>query len=51
MSMELFVEIRNDLRPDPEYDPICCIFYSVFNDTPNSAPLISGKVSTIFFKF
>lgn len=43
--MELFVETRLDLNPDPEFDPISCIFYTVFHDAPNSQGLTSGKSS------
>ena len=34
LSMELHIESRGDLRPDPEFDPIKVIFYSVFDDVP-----------------
>ena len=34
MSVELHVETRGDLRPDPEFDSIKAIFYSIFNDVP-----------------
>ena len=34
MSLELHVETRGDLRPDPEFDSIQGIFYSIFNDVP-----------------
>lgn len=40
--MELFVETRFDMNPDPEYDPISCIFYTVYHDAPNSQKLKSG---------
>ena len=32
--MEIHAETRADLRPDPEFDAIRCIFYSVLNDVP-----------------
>ena len=34
LSLELHIETRGDLRPDPEFDPVVCIFYSIFNDVP-----------------
>lgn len=45
--MELFVETRFDLNPDPEYDPISCIFYTVFHDAPNAQGLESGTYLTL----
>lgn len=45
--MELFVETRFDLNPDPEYDPISCIFYTVFHDAPNAQGLKSGTYLTL----
>ena len=33
-SMELHIETRGDLRPDPEYDTIKIIFFSIFDDIP-----------------
>ena len=34
MSVELHCRNRGDLRPDPESDEICAIFYSILNDVP-----------------
>lgn len=34
LSVEVHVETRGDLRPDPEVDGIQVIFYSIFNDIP-----------------
>ncbi|XP_041950538.1 DNA polymerase zeta catalytic subunit [Alosa sapidissima] len=34
MSMELHARTRRDLEPDPEFDPICALFYSFSSDTP-----------------
>ena len=34
MSVELHCRTRGDLRPDPESDEICAIFYSILNDVP-----------------
>ncbi|XP_041353976.1 LOW QUALITY PROTEIN: uncharacterized protein LOC121371842 [Gigantopelta aegis] len=36
LSMELHVETRGDLRPDPEVDSIQVLFYSILNDVPPS---------------
>lgn len=33
MSMELHARTRRDLEPDPEFDPICALFYCVSSDT------------------
>ena len=34
MSIEVHARTRGDLRPDPEFDSICAIFYSILNDVP-----------------
>ena len=34
MSLEVHVTTRANLRPDPEFDAIRCIFYSLLNDVP-----------------
>ncbi|XP_051510617.1 DNA polymerase zeta catalytic subunit-like isoform X2 [Myxocyprinus asiaticus] len=34
MSMELHARTRRDLEPDPEFDPICALFYCLSSDTP-----------------
>lgn len=36
--MELHARTRRDLEPDPEFDPICALFYCVSSDTalPNT---------------
>ncbi|XP_050394966.2 DNA polymerase zeta catalytic subunit [Patella vulgata] len=46
MSIELHIETRGDLSPDPAYDPIQVIFYSVFNDVPEDEGLrfITGAI-------
>lgn len=36
MVMELHMRTRGDLKPDPQFDSICAIFYSVLNDVPKS---------------
>ncbi len=35
MSIEVHVETRGDLRPDPAVDTMQAIFYSIFNDIPS----------------
>ncbi|RUS90759.1 hypothetical protein EGW08_001470, partial [Elysia chlorotica] len=42
LSLELHVETRGDLRPDPELDPVQAVFYSVLDDVPADR----GKSST-----
>ncbi|XP_028858187.1 DNA polymerase zeta catalytic subunit isoform X2 [Denticeps clupeoides] len=34
MSMELHARTRRDLEPDPEFDPICALFYCFTSDSP-----------------
>ncbi|NXH09862.1 REV3L polymerase, partial [Bucco capensis] len=38
LSMELHARTRRDLEPDPEFDPICALFYCISSDTalPNT---------------
>ncbi|KYO24730.1 DNA polymerase zeta catalytic subunit isoform A [Alligator mississippiensis] len=38
ISMELHARPRRDLEPDPEFDPICALFYCISSDTalPNT---------------
>ncbi|XP_036405177.1 DNA polymerase zeta catalytic subunit [Megalops cyprinoides] len=36
MSMELHARTRRDLEPDPEFDPICALFYCFTSDAPLS---------------
>ncbi|KAM4771033.1 DNA polymerase zeta catalytic subunit [Rhinophrynus dorsalis] len=38
MSMELHARTRRDLEPDPEFDPICALFYCLSSDSllPNT---------------
>ncbi|XP_051853508.1 DNA polymerase zeta catalytic subunit [Antechinus flavipes] len=33
ISVELHARTRRDLEPDPEFDPICALFYSISSDT------------------
>ncbi|CAH2007335.1 unnamed protein product [Acanthoscelides obtectus] len=41
MVMEVHVESRGDLRPDPAYDPIKAIFYSISNDVPENSSKVT----------
>ncbi|KAG9347443.1 hypothetical protein JZ751_005010 [Albula glossodonta] len=34
MTMELHARTRRDLEPDPEFDPICALFYCLRSDAP-----------------
>ncbi|XP_051265819.1 DNA polymerase zeta catalytic subunit isoform X2 [Dicentrarchus labrax] len=34
MGMELHARTRRDLEPDPEFDPICALFYCLSSDGP-----------------
>ncbi|KAM6915313.1 DNA polymerase zeta catalytic subunit [Xenentodon cancila] len=34
MSLELHARTRRDLEPDPEFDPICALFYCFSSDAP-----------------
>nr|XP_057925939.1 DNA polymerase zeta catalytic subunit [Doryrhamphus excisus] len=34
MGMELHARTRRDLEPDPEFDPICALFYCLTSDAP-----------------
>ncbi|KAM5164365.1 DNA polymerase zeta catalytic subunit [Mantella aurantiaca] len=34
MCMELHARTRRDLEPDPEFDPICAVFYCLSSDSP-----------------
>lgn len=49
MSMELHVTTRDELRPDPAYDPIEAVFYCIRRDiaeTANKASHIVGLILT-----
>ncbi|XP_050308972.1 DNA polymerase zeta catalytic subunit isoform X6 [Anthonomus grandis grandis] len=45
MVMELHIRTRGDFKPDPQYDPICAIFYSILNDSPDSKSNINGVIA------
>ncbi|CAM1296166.1 REV3L (predicted) [Pycnogonum litorale] len=34
MSLEIHIETRGDLRPDPEFDAVLAIFYKIHQDVP-----------------
>ncbi len=36
MSLELHTQTRGTLNPDPQYDEIKCLFYSIQNDVPEN---------------
>ncbi len=43
LAVEIFVQTRHVLLPDPEFDPVTCIFYAVYEEGPkkNSHGLLS----------
>ncbi|KAI5607474.1 DNA polymerase zeta catalytic subunit isoform X1 [Silurus asotus] len=47
MSLELHARTRRDLEPDPEFDPICALFYCLSSDSPlpaSESKCITGAV-------
>lgn len=44
MGMELHARSRRDLEPDPEFDPICALFYCLSSDGP--LPNVDGTQLT-----
>ncbi|KAL6485419.1 hypothetical protein MHYP_G00048110 [Metynnis hypsauchen] len=47
MSMELHARTRRDLEPDPEFDPVCALFYCLSSDsalTDSYSKQITGAV-------
>ncbi|KAK2846284.1 hypothetical protein Q7C36_011138 [Tachysurus vachellii] len=47
MGLELHTRTRRDLKPDPEFDPICALFYCLSSDSPlpdSENKQISGAV-------
>uniref|UniRef100_A0A182SLL2 DNA-directed DNA polymerase family B exonuclease domain-containing protein n=1 Tax=Anopheles maculatus TaxID=74869 RepID=A0A182SLL2_9DIPT len=47
MSLEVHVNTRGDLRPNPSTDPIAAIFYRIHNDVPSDhpkAPSVCGVI-------
>lgn len=47
MSLELHYETRQNLKPDPEFDPVIALFYTITNDVPldSSIPaMVTGAI-------
>lgn len=47
MSLELHIETRQHLRPDPEFDSVTAVFYTITNDVPvesQTPDLITGVI-------
>ncbi|EAT38236.1 AAEL009851-PA [Aedes aegypti] len=47
MSVEVHIQTRGELRPNPEIDPISAIFYRIHNDVPEDhrrAPSVCGII-------
>lgn len=47
MSLELHIETRQSLRPDPEFDAVIALFYTVTNDVPLDSPtpdMVTGVI-------
>ncbi|XP_035890639.1 DNA polymerase zeta catalytic subunit isoform X2 [Anopheles stephensi] len=47
MSLEVHVNTRGDLRPNPSTDPIAAIFYRIHNDVPSDHPKASSVCGII----
>lgn len=51
MGMELHAHTRRDLEPDPEFDPICALFFCLSSDAPlpkaPSSPQFEGPCTQI----
>ncbi|XP_040158873.1 DNA polymerase zeta catalytic subunit [Anopheles arabiensis] len=47
MSVEIHVNTRGDLRPNPATDPIAAIFYRIHNDVPPNHPRASSVCGII----
>jgi len=37
LSLEVHVVTRENLLPDPQYDPIAALFYAIHSDVPTDA--------------
>lgn len=48
MVMELHVRTRGELFPDPQYDAIRAIFYSIANDVPDNSVLPNKETGILF---
>uniref|UniRef100_A0A7N9ANJ2 DNA polymerase zeta catalytic subunit n=1 Tax=Mastacembelus armatus TaxID=205130 RepID=A0A7N9ANJ2_9TELE len=47
MAMELHARTRRDLEPDPEFDPVCALFYCLSSDAPlpdTDSPRLTGAI-------
>ncbi|XP_059350922.1 DNA polymerase zeta catalytic subunit-like isoform X2 [Daphnia carinata] len=47
LSVELHIETRQSLRPDPEFDAVIALFYTVTNDVPLHSPtpdMVTGVI-------
>ena len=44
MSVELHIRTRKALRPDPEFDAICAIFYNIEHETKEGKKNITGVI-------
>lgn len=51
MVMELHASTREDLRPDPDFDPIEAVFYSIINNVPPDTEKTeeTGTVMSLLF--
>lgn len=47
LSLELHIETRRDLCPDPEFDPILGIFYHLHRDIPDGISLCAEIIGMI----
>ncbi|XP_046849330.1 uncharacterized protein LOC124442867 isoform X2 [Xenia sp. Carnegie-2017] len=47
LSVELHVRTRRSLRPDPEFDVICAIFYHIENETKDGKKYETGVIVTL----
>lgn len=46
--MELHVQTRGNLQPDPAFDQIVCLFYSIHNDVPDDSKFLPQKAIGVF---
>lgn len=47
LSLELHIETRQGLRPDPEFDVVVALFYTITNDVPIESPtpeILTGAI-------
>ncbi|XP_025828919.1 DNA polymerase zeta catalytic subunit isoform X1 [Agrilus planipennis] len=47
LAMELHTKTRGDFKPNPEYDPIRAIFYTIFNDVPDQNKRITTGIIAV----